>query len=132
MSIVKSYQMTEEDQQESFVQIKRFVELHKLTDDVGNIRFDAEVIYNTVSCSGTQYESKIGIEFNSYDGFGQLEIFAKEIDSNVFPTTFSAFFQSYTIDDDGNLCITGYHNLKPHIGRYVVVVRVINSRATII
>lgn len=120
---------TNSERQESFNQISNFVNQNRLRDDKSNILFKAEVTFSTALTNSKVFESIIRIEFNGYDGFGKLEILANDIDSKIYPTSFSALFQTYSIDENGNLCITGYHNQNPRIGSYMVLIRIVEKYA---
>jgi len=115
--------MTKDGKLASFLQIKKFVDDNHLRNSKGNVLFNAEVVFNTASKSDVVYVSEISIGFTGYNVYGDLKILENNIDSRVFPTDFSANFQDYKIDGNGNLLITGFHEKNPKIGKYDVTIR---------
>ncbi len=72
---------------------------------MSNILFPAKIFIKT-STNEKVFSSTVRVEYQGYNAYGALSILdnANIIDSNQYPTEFSAEWQQYSITDAGNLC----------------------------
>jgi hypothetical protein len=117
--------MTQIEKQRSFSQLKEFTDKNDLQDDMSNIQFPAKIFIKTSSNEKVFY-STVRVQYQGYNGYGVLSIIDNDnvIDSNQYPTEFSAEWQEYSITDTGNLCIKGNHTKNKQIGEYEVIIQI--------
>ncbi len=101
---------------------RKFIEANKLMDKYSNIVFKGDVTIETEHSHPYNGVHKLRFHNEHYSA-NVLDIHDSDtINKFKYPTNFQTVYQEYSINNDGDLVITGEHTDNPKIGKYTVTI----------